>query len=472
MMSRLLSTLSVRIFLILLTGILVTATLVNLLGQQAFRAEESRIRSQFVVERIENVLRILDATVADKRPEIQSALANMGIRVVFNTLPPVTAHAAPPPELAALFHLLVPQLAEHAELANRDACAPRRHPMRWHDGRDHPRPPPPPRGLCLAVYTQLDDATPVVLYTHLGMRPPPFAPPTRQPLVLICVLLALICVTWLVASVSTRPIRRLAKAARQLAGNIEQAPLPENEGTIEVRRAASAFNEMQRSLLANMRERAFMVGAIAHDLQTPLTRLRLRMEKIKEPALKQKMIDDLTATLEMVREGLDFAQLSAAHLQKQRVDLRAVAQAVCDDFAESGQTIRHQLPEQPVYLAGSASLLKRCLTNILHNAITYGSQPVLSMHVQHGRIFCTVSDDGPGIPESELERILEPFRRLEDSRSRHTGGSGLGLTIARMIIEKHAGKLRLSNKEAPLHGLIIAIELPESRHTDDFAAKD
>ncbi len=463
MIQRVFSTLSVRIFLILLTGILVTALLVNLLGERAFRVEASRLRSQFLFERIENVLRILDATVADKRPEIQSALANMGIRVVFDVRPPAVTPTPPTHEIAPLVRLLVPELAAQVQLVNRDACAPRRHAHRWHDTRDDHR-PPPPRGQCLAVYTQLEDATPVVMYTHVGMRPPPIAPATRQPLILACVLLALVCVTWVVASVSTRPLRKLAKAARQLASNIEHAPLPENEGTIEVRRAASAFNDMQRSLLGHMRERAFMVGAIAHDLQTPLTRLRLRMEKIKEPALKQKMIDDLTATLDMVREGLDFAQLSAAHLQKQQVDLCTVAQAVCDDFAESGLTIKADLPQQPVYLQGSASLLKRCLTNILHNAITYGEQPVLSMHVQDAQIFCTVSDDGPGIPESELERILEPFRRLEDSRSRHTGGSGLGLTIARMIVEKHGGKLRLRNKQPPLHGLIIGIELPAARN--------
>jgi signal transduction histidine kinase len=255
-------------------------------------------------------------------------------------------------------------------------------------------------------------------------------------------------------------LRKLANAALQLARNIENPPLPENQGSTEVRHAAKAFNEMQSSILKHVQERGFILGAIAHDLQTPLTRLRLRLEKVKDPELKQSLVNDLTATQEMVREGLDFARLCSENIDKNRVDLTALTTAVCDNFEEAGHTIYKTLPGEAITIMGSAHLLTRCLNNVLNNAINYAQSPKLTIQVQESRVLCVISDDGPGIPEQELDNVLEPFRRLEDSRSRHTGGTGLGLSIARMIVEKHGGTMTLRNKTAPESGLTVEMDLP------------
>lgn len=465
MINKWLGTMSVRIFLITVIGILLTATTVRMLGQRDFRENEFRLRDQFAFDRVESVVRILEATLPEKRIEIQDVFKRMGNRVTLGASKPAQPQSLPP-EMAHLSTLLVPEVADLISLAPMSHCEPRRLPPP--EGfRNGPPPsdgfgmPPRPHGKCLAVYTHLEDQTPVLIEMHYGShRPPNGGPNQRTPLGLLLGLIGLIAIIWTIASVATKPLRKLADAALKLADNIEQPPLPENKGSTEVRHAAKAFNEMQRSILKHIQERGFILGAIAHDLQTPLTRLRLRLEKVKDLALKESLIKDLIATQEMVSEGLDFARLCGENIHKNKVDLTALATAVCDDFDESGQIVAKSLPEQSVTIMGSAHLLTRCLTNLLNNAFVYAQKPALSMQVTNKQVMLTLSDDGPGIPETALDSVLEPFRRLEDSRSRQTGGTGLGLAIARMIVEKHGGKLTLSNKAAPATGLIVQITLP------------
>ena len=465
MIKNFLSAMSIRIFLIIITGVLLTAVIVNILGQRDSRANESSMREQFTFERIENIIRILEATVPEKRTEIQDVFARMGSRVTFNVASPQQSQTLPP-ELANLNALLVPEIADQIQPSQ--DCSFRRgfHPIPvpgQKTGTGFARPQGDrlkPNGQCLAVYAHLEDGTPILIDLHYGRRPPREHAEEHQPFSILLLLTGLIGITWGVASLTTKPIRKLGQAALQLANNIEHPPLPENAGPIEVRHAARAFNEMQRSIIKHVQERGFILGAIAHDLQTPLTRLRLRLEKVKDNELKQNLIKDLTATQEMVKEGLDFARLCSENIHKSKVDLIALATAVCDDFEDAGHAVNKTLPGESITIMGSAHLLSRCLTNLLGNAINYAQSPALSIHRKDGRVLFVISDDGPGIPEHELDAVLEPFRRVEDSRSRHTGGTGLGLSIARMIVEKHGGSMTLSNKPAPNSGLVIHIELP------------
>lgn len=479
------SSMSARIFAIVIIGVLITAGVVNMLKQRDNRISESRMHAQFVMERTENALRILESANPDKRLEIQESLSHMGNRIQLNV--PVPDHLPElPEELLNLKQQLVPEVADAITLSQGSECGHLRHRRHFGAANDFQHPPPPPgeegerpehhpppydfgpppdlqNEKCLSIYAHLEDGTPLRIHMRYGRRPPVFNRDLQQKPYLWSLMLAgLLLITWRVSHVATRPLRELANAARKLTQNIEHPPLPENRGPIEVRHAASAFNEMQRSIVKHVQERAFILGAIAHDLQTPITRLRLRLEKIKDQELKQKLIDDLTATQEMVKEGLDFARLCGERIEKSMVDLNALAAAVCDDFAESGQPIVYNLPATPLNIMGSPHLLKRCLTNLLNNAILYGKEPSLSLTLQGTQVRCTISDNGPGIPASELGTILEPFRRVEDSRSRQTGGTGLGMSIARMIVEKHGGSITLENKAAPLTGLVIHITLPVS----------
>ena len=460
MIKKLLGAMSVRIFLITVIGILLTATVVSMLGQRDFRENETRMRDQFAFDRLESMIRILEATVPEKRAEIQDVFKRMGIHVTVDVAPPQNAPVLPA-ELANLNNLLVPEVADLISLSNPGHCTPRRGPPPPPTSAFSGPPPPRPHGQCLAIYTHLQDSTPILIELHYGSHRPPSGPPhERNPIAILLAFLGLISIIWVVASVATQPLRKLANAALQLAHNIEHPPLAENEGSTEVRHAAKAFNEMQRSILKHIQERGFILGAIAHDLQTPLTRLRLRLEKVKDQELKQSLIKDLTATQEMVREGLDFARLCGENIHKSKIDLTALATAVCDDFEEMGHLIETKLPAQSITILGSAHLLTRCLTNLLNNAIAYANTPKLYLYTEGKQVVCLISDDGPGIPQPELDSVLEPFRRVEDSRSRQTGGTGLGLSIARMIVEKHGGKLSLNNKPLPATGLEVEIRLP------------
>lgn len=476
MMAKIFGAMSTRIFLIVIAGVILTATIVNVLSERASRTHESRMHGHFVYERVENTIRILDATVPNMRGEIQQTLSHMGSRVTLNVPAPETVPALPA-EFKELSEQLVPDIADKVTLIHGEICQLHRPPLQPRNGHPpimHHKPvgqensPPPPdfepppemdNPQCLAVYTHLADGTPLLIHLHYG-RPPPMPKHGQEPFNLVLTILGLILMTWLVANLATKPLRRLAQAALQLAKDIERPPLAENEGPIEVRKAASAFNEMQRSILKHLQERAFILGAIAHDLQTPLTRLRLRLEKVKDPLLQEQLIKDLSATLEMVREGLDFARLCSENIDKSKVNFTDLVTSICDDFSESGQTIAFNLPRDPIYIMGSKNLLQRCLTNLINNALTYAKNPAIGIQIKEKKLLCTVTDDGAGVPDTELETILEPFRRLDDSRSRYTGGTGLGLSIARMIVEKHDGKIYLLNKTPPLTGLIVSIELP------------
>lgn len=476
-MKQLLDTMSVRIFLIAVVGILLTAAIVSTLGEHDSRENEKHLRDQFAFERIENIERILDATVPEKRIEILDVFKRNGSHVTIGVSPPPDSQ--PPAELAHLHQRLVPDVAVTLTRAPASHCVPRR-------GGRLPPPPgmPPPRdwsppedrhpGECLAIYTRLEDHTPVLIEMHYGgrRRPPPqpwLGGPGNLPLAILLAFIGLISIVWAVATVATKPLRKLADAALHLADNIEHPPLPEDKGPTEVRHAAQAFNQMQQSLLKHIQERSFILGAISHDLQTPLTRLRLRLEKVKDAPLKQALINDLTATQDMVREGLDFARLCGEQIPQTTLDLAALATAICDDYADSGHPIGLSLPDGPVMMTGSPHLLTRCLNNLLNNALSYASAPTLSIVCEKDHLFCTVADEGPGIPASELQHVLEPYRRVEDSRSRQTGGSGLGLSIARMIVEKHGGQLHLQNRPLPAHGLIVTLKLPRQLATDKRA---
>jgi len=187
-----------------------------------------------------------------------------------------------------------------------------------------------------------------------------------------------------------------------------------------------------------------MLAAIAHDLQTPLTRLRLRLEKVPDSELREKLITDLSATQSMVKEGLELARSMDAAEPFELLDLDSLLDSVCSDAVEAGQDVTHS-GQSGVSIMARPSDLRRCLTNLVNNAIQYGKFAHVLAKREGPNVVISVIDGGPGIPEDQLERVFDPFYRLDPSRSRESGGTGLGLTIARNIAEKHGGILKLRN---------------------------
>jgi len=287
-----------------------------------------------------------------------------------------------------------------------------------------------------------------------AMRPDAYPPPVLSSIVLFAAIIGLLA--WLVARIATRPLRELADAADSLDITKNGEPLPEH-GSSEVRAATRAFNRMQRRIYEDVRERTGMLAAITHDLQTPLTRLRLRLEKLPDEALRDKLVGDMQAMQQMLQEGLELARSLDNREAKQLLDLDSMLDSLCSDAAEAGQQVSYE-EHAAVRLKAHPLALRRALSNLLDNAVKYGQRAEVSLSSDAHQCQIRIRDHGPGIPPELLEQVFTPFFRIEHSRSRQTGGTGLGLAIARNIILRHNGELTLSNH--PSGGLVALVALP------------
>ncbi len=252
------------------------------------------------------------------------------------------------------------------------------------------------------------------------------------------------------------PLRLFARAAERLGVDVDAPPLPE-AGPREVRQAARAFNEMQRRIGRFVEDRTQMIAAISHDLRTPLTRMRLRAEFIEGTEQQGKMLHDLDEMEKMISSVLSFARDAAADEPREVVDLTALLQSVCDDAADAGQEVEVKADGRTA-LSCRPTALRRALTNLIDNAAKYGERARVELEKIDDQIVVCIDDDGPGIPESECEKVFEPFYRIERSRSRETGGVGLGLSVARTIIRAHGGDIEVVNR--PEGGLRLRVNLP------------
>ena len=256
----------------------------------------------------------------------------------------------------------------------------------------------------------------------------------------------------------TRPLATFARAAQRLGTDVRAPSIPET-GPAEVRQAIRAFNEMQKRIRRFVEDRTQMLAAISHDLGTPITRLRLRAEFIEDEDQQRKMLADLDDMEKMVFSSLSFVRDDAAHEPRATVDLRTLLQRVCDDMADAGHAIALNIGDDAVALACRPAALRRALTNLIDNAIKYGRQARITLENDQDGILIRIDDSGSGIPEEFLEDAFKPFQRLEASRNRETGGTGLGLTVARTIIRAHGGDITLTNRNEG--GLRVDILLPQ-----------
>jgi signal transduction histidine kinase len=236
---------------------------------------------------------------------------------------------------------------------------------------------------------------------------------------------------------------------------VSAPPLPET-GTVETRQASRAFNEMQIRLRNLIENRTRLLAAISHDLRTPLTLLRLRAENVQDQQERQKMLDTIADMDAMVGATLKFARDEDVAEPRKPTDIAALVQSIVDDMSDAGMPVTVAPAQALVYECRPAAL-KRAITNLIDNAVKYGKSAHLTISVGDRNIELAIDDEGPGLPEDQLSRVFEPFYRLEQSRSRDTGGIGLGLAIAQSIVQSHGGDLILSNR--PEGGLHAAIKL-------------
>jgi protein-histidine pros-kinase len=273
-------------------------------------------------------------------------------------------------------------------------------------------------------------------------------------------LAALLLAAWIGARWLAEPIRRLVRGARALGDNIEGPPLPV-DGTTECREASQVFNEMQGRIRQQLADRDRFVAAVSHDLRTPLTRLRLRAESLESEPLQRQFRQDIAEMDEMIRTTLDYLSGNANAEPEVPLDVASLIGSMAEDLRDMGQSVEVQGTAAP--LPAQVSALKRCIANLVENAVRYGGSAEVSLHDTPGQLRIDVADRGPGLPEEELSKVLAPFYRVESSRNRNHGGVGLGLSIAHDIARRHGGQLLLRNREQG--GLVASLVLPRAAVT-------
>ncbi len=254
----------------------------------------------------------------------------------------------------------------------------------------------------------------------------------------------------------TQPLAMLAGAAEQLGRNVYAAPLPVT-GSREMRQAARVFNAMQERIRRFVAGRIELIAAISHDLRTPLTRLRLRAELTDDEETRRKMMSDLAEIEAMIEATLLFAREEGNAEARMSVDLVSLVESVCDGLPEVAISGHAGAGHRLVYVCQPLAL-RRCIGNLVGNAVKYGRRARVRLEVLSDAICITVDDEGDGIAEPDQERVFEAFVRLDASRNRETGGAGLGLATARMVARNHGGDVTIRNR--PEGGLRASLRLP------------
>ncbi len=308
---------------------------------------------------------------------------------------------------------------------------------------------------------KLDNGRWLNMASPVQAAPPFFS--ARLGLSMAVMLVAVVAIAAPLVSRMTAPLKHLSNAAEKLGTDVQAPAIPET-GPEEVRRTAHAFNVMQNRIRRYVEDRTQMLAAIAHDLGTPITRLRLRAEFVDDPALSQKMLRDLDDMQQMVASTLSFIREDTTSEPQATVDIGTLLARVCDDLEDSGHDVA--LADMPRWVLVNCRpvALRRALGNLIDNAVKYGQAARVSLETGERKVCILIEDSGPGIPESRFEDVFQPFLRLEDSRNRETGGTGLGLSVARTIIRGHGGDITLSNRENG--GLCVTVILPRAQHIE------
>jgi len=295
----------------------------------------------------------------------------------------------------------------------------------------------------LQAHLHLSDGSPLTIDLH-PMPPIPISP--WLPLVLLAQWLVLGACCWFAVRIATRPLKQLAHAADTLGPDMV-APRMAEDGPTEVARAAHAFNAMQDRISTYMTERIQILASISHDLQTPITRMRLRADLMDDSPLQSKLQQDLQEMELLVREGVTYARtLHGAVEAPRRIEPDALLDSLVSDYLDAGETVLLH-GKIGTTLLTRPQALRRILSNLIDNALKYsGASEVRVETSPAGQVIVAVLDRGPGIPSDQLDAVFQPFYRLETSRNRDSGGTGLGLAIARQLAQAMNATLTLQNR--------------------------
>ena len=460
-----------RSVLVLFAAVLIS----NAIGLAAYLADRQSLqataRERAVAERVLDAARLVEGSPSGDRQRLLRGLRGAGLRLQWSERPVVEDAGGADRRLHSLHRAFVQQLGEDPGDGLRLGLG--RPPLQDQgsgsmSGRPAQEPWPAGHGRergghwsgdVLQGGLRLGDGS----WLHFAAPLAPQAPGWTSSMLLLIAAssLAAAAIAALAVWRASAPLSMFAAAAERLGRDLDAWPLAER-GPQEVVQAARAFNDMQARLQRMVRQRTQMLAAMSHDLRTPLTRLRLRAELLDDPAQQERMLADLDQIERLIATSLEFARDAFTGEAPARLDLAALVQTLCEEAADAGGGIHYHGPQRAAFAARQMAL-RRAIANLLDNAMRHGERVDVTLGLrpdgQEGeRAEIIVEDDGPGLPDSELGKVGEPFYRPDTSRSRDSGGAGLGLAIVRAVAAAHGGSLVLENR--PTGGLRATLSFP------------
>ncbi len=435
-----------RTLLVLVGALVITQGAGVVLFFVAHQELAAQLDSRQTAERIASTVQVIEQTPTDDRARLARGMDRPGgLRIGWGTVPILPPGGKYPVDtkLESELSSRLPGRVLHAGLR---------------------APPPPPDGNgpqqgagfggrigppTIGVAVTLEDGTWLNFVIPLPNEERLWRPRAYWPLGAGLIVVVILCV--LLVRHAVRPLDVLAKAADRLGRDV-LAPPVEIRGPKEVQAAGIAFNRMQARIRRFIEDRTQMIAAISHDLRTPITRLKLRAEFVEDEEQRLKILADLDEMEAMISSTLAFARDDSARETKVAVDLVGMLVDLCDQFSTAFDG-----PDQLDMILG-ANGVKRAFANLIENACKYGGGARVMVKCDGDNVIVTIDDDGPGIPVAELENVFAPFYRVESSRNRETGGTGLGLAVARSAIRANGGDVTLANRHSG--GLTVTVTLP------------
>lgn len=452
---------------ILISGLLITQIATLWIVSQDRKEANNALELFRLSERATSLVKLLNTTPVGDWNSLASRLASSGQGITITTQPDVPTVLASEEDLAELEDVLVARLARYGVIdarIRRDKLAHGPHAalVQITDSGDigdvekqiNDIAATTSLGASLTTSLQFGDGRWINFTTRITPADPIMTTETIPLFALVAFSVVLVAI-WATRRL-TAPYRVLERAVHRIGGDLKSSPLPEH-GSREYKAAARAVNTMQSKLLDYVAEREQLAAALAHDLRTPLTRIRLRLALVEDEALARSLAKDLGDIEAISRSVIDFATSELANEKKEKVDLWSLLLSIADNYPDAALDERNSDRVAAITYCQPVSI-QRSITNLIDNAIAYGGKAKLSLRQENNELVLRVKDNGPGIPANQIEEMFKPFNRADKSRNRDSGGFGLGLTIARNVAHANAGNILLKND--PLGGLIAELHLP------------
>lgn len=459
-------TLPVWVLLIVIAGLLISQVATLYIVSRDRAAANDEVDLYRLNDRAFSLVQLMHTATPEQRKITASGLFNATYALTVSDTPAVTSSIAGDDELAELEDILVGRLSKFGITDARVRRDPATHeadvPGRTVAGPDIGQ---VERDLLVlaADFAQSDKLTASVRFADgqwLNFTEPntpvgPILSFDSLPLYSLIAGLVVIMSIWSLRRL-TAPYRMMETAVKRIGNDLKSPPIAET-GSREIRAAAKAINGMQVRLRDYVEDREHLAAALAHDLRTPLTRMRLRLELLRKSTAREALAHDLADIESIASSVIDFAKFEVTEEKTERIDFWSLVESVADGFDDASFDNDETRSRDLICIARPVAL-RRCVTNLVQNAVTYGKKAHLSLRQSEKIITLTIRDEGPGIPQAQLDAVFGSFVRIEQSRNRQTGGLGLGLTIARNIARGAGGEVNLSNH--PGGGLQTELRLP------------